>query len=173
MNVILKASVTLAALVAGLSVAIAITGLHGNPITGGLLFIGLSVLMNVVIVVWALQQTAAGNSYGGQLLNGVWIGLIAGSLIFLFSWSLLTVLFPDYLAEMKAGYVEWVESRDLSAPEIERQMSAIDSMTPLSQAIPGFLGTFATSVLAAAMVGAIQRRMAQSSVAPPGPPAES
>ncbi len=103
MNVVIKWSVVLAGVVAVFSLLIAVSGLHESPMVGGLGFVVVAILINLAAVFMALRETKHENAYGKQLLNGVLIGAIAGGLVFLSSWVMLSVVFPDYLDEMKAG----------------------------------------------------------------------
>ena len=158
MNVVIKWSVILAALVAVLSVVIALTGLHQNPMVGGMVSIVIAIAINVVVVFLALKQTAAENFYGKQLLNGVLIGAVAGVLILLTSWLLLAVVFPDYLAQMAAGYEEWFEAAGMTEDQIDTQMQKLDNATALGQSIAGLIGTFFTSIIAAAIIAIFKRK---------------
>jgi hypothetical protein len=158
MNAVVKWSVILAGLVAALSVLIAVTGMHKNPITGGLVAIGLAILINVVVVFLALRQTARDNTYVQQLLNGVLIGAIAGVLIFLSSWLMLSVVFPNYMEEMREGAIAFLESIEVPDAQFDAQIEKLEQMTPLSQAVPGLIGTFFTSLFVAAIVGIFQRK---------------
>ena len=158
MNVVIKWSVILAALVAVLSVVIALTGLHQNPMVGGMVSIVIAIAINVVVVFLALKQTAAENAYGKQLLNGVLIGAVAGVLILLTSWFLLGVVFPDYLTQMAAGYEEWFEAAGMTEEQIDTQMQRMDNATAFGQSIAGLIGTFFTSIFAAAIIAIFKRK---------------
>ena len=70
MNVVLKWSVILAALVAMVSLGLALTGLHTNPMAG-FGFVVLAIIMNLVVVFMALRETAGKNTYGKQLVNSL------------------------------------------------------------------------------------------------------
>jgi len=157
MNVVVKWSVILAVLVAAFSILIAVTGMHENPITA-MVFVVVAIVINVVVVFMALRQTAGDNSYVQQLLNGVLIGAIAGILIFLSSWMMLSVLFPDYLAESKEGTIAFLESMNLPEEQLDSQIEKLDRATPMNQAASGLIGTFFTSLFAAAIVGIFKRK---------------
>jgi len=158
MGVVVKWSVVLALAVFVLGVLIAVTGLHTNPLAGGAASIGVAILINIVVVFLALKQTSGENPYGKQLLNGALIGVIGGILIFLSSWLLLAVVFPDYLDEMRAGYTEWIEASGLPEAQMQKQLEAMENATPVSQSVPGLIGTFFTSLIVGAIVAIFQRK---------------
>ena len=106
----------------------------------------------------ALRQTARDNTYFQQLLNGVLIGAIAGVLIFLSSWLMLSVVFPNYLEEAREGTIAFLESVEVPDAQLDAQIEKLEQMTPLSQAVPGLIGTFFTSLFLAAIVGIFQRK---------------
>jgi len=101
MSSVTKASVALVVMVMAVSALLYATGLHANPLIGGVGSLVLIIAMNVAIVFWALKQTASRNRYLRQLGNSALIGLIGGVLVFLGSIALLTAL-PNYLDEMQA-----------------------------------------------------------------------
>jgi L-cystine uptake protein TcyP (sodium:dicarboxylate symporter family) len=158
MNVAVKWSVILAVLVTALTVVLKLSGLHANPIAGGVAAIGIAIVLNLVVVYMALRQTASESTYGKQVLSGVLIGLIGGALIFLSSWLLLAVVFPDYLEELREGYVAWLESTGMPEGQLQQQIEQMDRATPLRQSVPGFIGTLATSIVAAAIIGIFLRK---------------
>ncbi len=158
MGVVIKWSLILAVLVTILSLVIGMTGLHTNPIAGGLLTIGIAIIMNLAVVFMALREKAAENAYGAQLINGLLIGLVGGILIFVSSWTILTFVFPNYLSEMAAGYREFLTSAGIPADQVETQVEAIASSTPASQSLSGLIGTLFTSVIGGALIGIFVRR---------------
>ncbi len=158
MGVIVKWSIVLAVLVTVVSLAIMGTGMHRNPVVGGLASIGLAIVLNVVVVVLALRQTAPGSAYVRQLLNGALIGVIAGCLIFASSWMMLSFVFPNAIAEMKTGYVETMQAAGATDEQVEQLRTRMESATPVNQAVPGLVGTFFTSLIVAAVAGAFLRK---------------
>ena len=158
MGVVVKWSVILAVLVAILSLVIAMTGLHTHPLAGGLLSIGIAIIMNIAVVFMALRETAGENTWGGQALNSLLIGLVAGVLIFASSYVILSMIFPDYLNEMADGHREFLAAGGLPGDQVETQVAAIRATTPASQSLSGLLGTFVTSLLSGAIIGIFLRR---------------
>lgn len=157
MNAVVKGSVGLAIAVGLVSVLFFAMGLHANPMMG-LASIGLFIVLNVGAVFWVLSQTAAESGYGKQLLNGLLLGLIAGGLIFVFSWLTQSVLFPNSLDEWKDGYVAMLENAAMAQEQKDVQIAKIEEATVMGQAISGLIGTAITSVVIAAIVAIFKRR---------------
>ena len=158
MNVVIKWSGVLAVVVAVLSLLVAVAGLHESPMVGGLGFVVVAILVNLAAVFLALRETKDQNAYGKQLMNGVLIGVIAGALIFLSSWAMLSVVFPDYLGEMKEGYTAFFEASGVPEDVMQQQIAQLEATTPVSQSMAGFIGTFFTSIIAAAIIGIFVRK---------------
>ena len=159
MGVIVKASLGLTILVAVLSLGIAFSGLQeSNPMVGGLAFIALAILFNVGCVFWGLKQSATQNGYLRQLLAAAGIGLLAGVLIFCFSFLMLTVLMPDHLEEVKGGTIDWLESMDMPEKVLEAQVAKVEAKTAAGESLAGLIGTFFTSLIAGAIVGIFLRK---------------
>jgi hypothetical protein len=158
MNAVLKGSVALAVTVALVSILIAVTGLHTNPMVSGLVSILVFVLCTVAAVVWVLKQTAAENSYGRQLLNGLLLGVVSGVLIFVFSWLLLTVVFPNYLDESKDATIALLENAGMPEAQLDAQIAKVEAATPISNAFSGTIGTIITSLIVSAIVAIFIRK---------------
>ena len=158
MKAVITAAVVLAALVTLVNVAINLTGMHENPLVFGPGFIVIAALLNLAAVFWALKANAGEAGYGRQLGNGALIGVIAGALIFLSAFVLLTYVFPDSLAEMTAGTLEFLEGAGQPQEAIDKQAAAMEQMTPVTQAMGGTIGTFFTSLLGAAIMGIFLRK---------------
>ncbi len=158
MHITLKASLILAGLVALLSILIYVTGLHASFVAGQATFLLGAVAINAGVVIWALRQTAAENGYGRQLANAGVIGVAGGVLIVLVSWLLLSVVFPDVLDEARQGAVEYLRASGAPADEIGRQQATLEAATPMSQSLPGGLGTLFTSLITGAIVAVFQRQ---------------
>ncbi len=159
MKSIVKAAITLAVLVAVLSVVIAIVGLHRtNPMLAQVAFFVPVIVLNIGCVVWGLKGTAATSGYVRQVGNGILIGVIAGVLIFGCSMLLLTVLMPGYLDEMKQATLVWLQGADFSDEMREKQIAAIEGTTATSHSLAGLFGTLATSLVAAVIAAIFLRR---------------
>lgn len=158
MNAVIKASVVLAVAVTVVSYLVYFTGLHTNPVVGGLGSIVIFILLNIAAVIWALRQTAAENGYGKQLLNGLLVGVIGGVLIFVLSWATLSFILPGYLEDVKAANISWMESMNMPEEALEQQIAKIESTSPASQAGGGFIGTVVTSLVVGAITAIFVRK---------------
>jgi hypothetical protein len=141
-----------------MSVVLALLGLHERPEVGSVVAIVVAIAINLGVVFGALWVTAAHSSYVDQLRHGVLIGFVGGMLVCVASWLLLSFVFPNYLDEMRAGYAQWLESADLPQEQVEAQIALLEQATPLSQSLPGWIGTFFTSSVAAAILGLFLRK---------------
>ncbi len=157
MQSVIKASVALVVLVMVISVLMYVTGLHENPLLGGLGSLVLVIAANVGVVVWALKQTAAENGYMRQLGNGALIGVIGGVLVFLGSMVLLTVI-PNYLDDMMEMQIASLEQWNLAEDVMEQQIAKIEAVTPVSSSMQGLIGTFFTSLIVGAIAAIFLRK---------------
>ncbi len=158
MHATVKASLVLAGLVALLSIVVYVTGLHKNFMVGQAVFLAGAIAINVAVVVWALTKTAAENPYGRQVLSATVIGVVGGVAIVLVSWLLLAVVFPNVLEESRQAAIEFMEDSGTSEDEVQRQLEMLEKTTPMSQSIPGGIGTFATSLVTGAVFAIFRRK---------------
>jgi hypothetical protein len=142
--------VALAILVALFSIVTAAAGVHKNPSLGWV-FALVATVINVGVVVWTLRRTRdEGRRYGGQLLAGLVMALVAAVLIFCNSLLVTQVLFPDYLDEARDVQEEVLVTRSAGAPEeqIAAQRQVMDAfMTPKAQAGIGAVMTVITTMI--------------------------
>jgi hypothetical protein len=83
-------------------------------------------------LVYGLRQTAReGRAYAGQIVAGTLMAIVGGVIIIVASLVFVLVVFPDALVNLQA---------------------ADPSVTPMSQALGGFLGTLITGGLASALI---------------------
>ena len=160
MNAVIKASLALVISVAVLSLLLAFSGLsESSPILAQFAFLIPAIVLNLGCVFWGLKMTAGENSYVKQLANGALIGVIAGVLIFAFSYWRLTGLLPDYLEQTKQATIGWLESQS-SIPQtaLDLQIAQVEATTVGSQAMGGLIGTFVTSLIAAAIIAIFLRK---------------
>jgi len=158
MKGIVRASLILAGFIAVLSIVVQVSGLNSNFMLSQMIFLVGAIVLNVGVVIWALRKTADANGYPGQVAQSAGIGVVGGLLITLVSWLLLSVVFPDAIAEMRAGAVAYLDSAGLPPEDHAKQMEALDKATPMSQSIPGGVGTFVTSLVTGAVFGIFARR---------------
>lgn len=158
MSAVIKGSVALAVLVWIASVIFAVTGMHrASPLLGIFLLVVLIVL-NVLCIYWTLNQTAADNGYGKQLLNVIVFGVIASVLIFGASVLNLKVLFPDYLEENTTAMIEFLEGMDMPEDTLQAQIASVEGRTAVGESVKGIFGTFFTSLIVGAIVAIFKRK---------------
>ena len=132
------------------------TGMHTNVALQQALFLGAAIGMNVAVIIWALRGNAAENGYAAQLGISALVGLIAGVIIFIGSYVLTTVVFPDALSETADAMLPLLEQAGMSEEQIDARMAKMES--PVSNALPGLIGTFVTSLVVGAVVAIFFRR---------------
>ena len=155
MEIPVKYGIVLGVLVGAMGFALAILGLHTSEMAPAR-FVIAAVIINVVIVVLATHRTAPYSNWGRQVRNGLVLGMVAAAIIFLSSWVMTAVVFPDYYAEFAEAARERAVAAGLSAAAIE-EAEALASGTPVGSAFSGALGTVITSVVVAAIAGVFKR----------------
>ena len=153
----LKWSLILALSVTLLSAVVMIAGDRIHPLLGSIGSIGAAILINLVVIFLALRESPK-NPFGKQVIRGVLIGAIGGVLVFVCSWLLLSVVFPEYIDGMRERTLAWMEASGMPRTQLDQQARALEQATPLNQAFPGLVGTFVTSTLGAALIGIFVRR---------------
>ena len=121
-------------------------------------FLAIAIAINVVTVVMCLRETAPERAWGGQLQNGLIVGLVGSVLIFVGSWFVTAVVFPDYFAEMAEGYREAYASMGLAQEAIDESVAGIAATSPVRSAFDGVMGTVVVSLVVAAITGIWVRR---------------
>lgn len=117
----------------------------------------LVILIEVAVLVWGLKQSAALQTYGGQLMTGTGASLIAGGFLFIFSLLLTVVLFPGILPQMRAMQAQLLRDAGRTEAEIS---AALALQTPMIQAVQGLIGTVVTGILASLVIAVFLRRKA-------------
>ena len=155
MEIPVRYGIVLGVIVGAMGFAFAILGLHTSE-TAPMWFVIAAIIINVVIVVLATQRTAPHSNWGHQVLNGLVLGVVGAAIIFLSSWVMTAVVFPDYYAEFAEAARQHAVAAGLSAAEIEEAV-AMSSGTPVGTAFSGASGTVITSVVVAAIAGYFKR----------------
>jgi hypothetical protein len=150
---VFKAGLTIAILCAIWQVVMVMSGWMTDP--KHFSFFYLVILIEFVVLIWGLKLTAATNGYGMQVLAGTGMSLLAGILLFLFSFLMTTTLFPNLLREVTAMQVGTLKQAGRSEAEIAAFASL---QTPLIHAVQGLLGTVVTGLLASLVIGIFLRR---------------
>ncbi len=129
------------------------TGWYKDPTMLNLFFLVIPIEIGGLI--WGLRKTAAeGRTYGGQIVAGTQMSVIAGVIIIACSLLFTIVVFPNYFTELQDAYRQVLRQQGKSDAEIARAISqATAGATPMGQAIQGFVGTFITGILSSAVIG--------------------
>ena len=142
----------LGAAVAVLNLVFGIAGWH-RIYQMAFVFLAVAILTNVVTVVLCLREGASTERWSGQVRNGLVVGLVGSVIIFLSSWLVTTVVFPDYFTEMAAGYRQAYVDMGLPDQEVEDLVTATAATSPIRSAFDGVVGTMATSLIVAGLAG--------------------
>ena len=132
-------------------------GLHTSPVMA-MVFVGLAIVINIIAVILGLRESAPTSTWGAQFLNGLVIGVVGGAIIFLGSWIMTSLVFPEYFVELREGYLEFFQGAGMSEEEIDIQMTALEAATPVGSAIQGAIGTIITSVIVGGVAGIFLRK---------------
>ena len=157
MSIPIRAGVLLGVLCVFWTFVMGLTGWYKDPVMLNLFF--LVILLEVGIVIWALRKTAASATWGGQIVNGLVLSLVASVIIFAGSLFFTTVAFPDYFTELQSAQAQMLKTQGLSEADIKMQVAAAAALqTPFMNAVTGVIGTVVTGVVVAAIAGAFLRK---------------
>jgi len=158
MSVTVKSGIVLGVLVGLWTFVMGFTGWYKDPVLLNMFWV--VILIQIVVLVWALRDTAAGGArYGTQVWNGTLITLIGGVIIFASSMLFTTVFFPQYFEELRQIQGQMLKQAGQSDAEIKAVLDAgAATATPFYQALFGFIGTVVTGVVVSAVAGAFLRR---------------
>jgi len=161
MNPIVKAGIVLGLLVGMWMFVMGATGLYKDPGTAWVFNVG-AILIEIGVLVWGLRQTAAlGRRYGGQIVAGLAICLLAGVIIVPVSMVWSGVVYTDVFQAMEDGMADGMADAGASDQEIEAMLARTAFIrTPLSQALMGFVGTLVTGLIVSAITAAFIRNKA-------------
>lgn len=157
MSTTVRAGVLLGALVTFWTFVMGFTGWYKDPVMLNLFFI--VILVQIGVLGWTLRTTAAGSTYGQQVVNGLVVSLVAGVIIIGGSLLFTTVAFPDYFTELQAAQTRMLQAQGLSEADIQAQVAAGAAMqTPVMNALSGFVGTVVTGLVVSAVAGIFLRK---------------
>ncbi len=166
MHPILSAGLLIGVLCGVWTFVMGFTGWYKDPVMLWAFF--LVIVIEIVGLIWGLRQTAAeGRTYGGQIVAGTLMAVIAGVVIIGSSLLFTMVAFPDYFAELEAAQRQMLQAQGQTPEQIEAAIEAgKTSATPMANAMSGFLGTLVTGILASAVIALFLRGKAASAKAP-------
>jgi len=159
MNPILGAGVTIGLLCSAWIFVMGFTGLYKDPTTMAKVFIAGVVVIEIAGLIWGLRKTAAeGRTYLGQIVAGTLMAVVAGVIIVCASLVFTMVAFPDYFAMREAADRRILQAEGRSEAEISATLRETQaSVTPMSEAMGGFIGTLVTGILASAAIASVVR----------------
>jgi hypothetical protein len=157
MNPILSAGILIGLLCGAWTFVMGFTGWYKNPALMNMFFV--VILFEVAGLAWGLRRTAAqGRSYGGQILAGTMMAVIAGVIIVACSLLFTIVVFPDYFTEVEQATRISLQQQGRSEADIAATLQAnAAAATPMGQAMSGFSGTLITGIIASAVIGLFMR----------------
>jgi hypothetical protein len=158
MNPILAAGILIGVLCSLWTLVMGYTGWYKDPALHNVFF--LVILIEIGGLLWGLRRTAReGRTYGGQILAGTMMAIVAGVIIIGCSLLFSTVLFPNYSHEMEQMFRTTLQQQGKTEAEIAAAVHEnAATWTPMAQAMSGFIGTLVTGILASAVIGYFVRR---------------
>ena len=149
MRAIVTAGVLIGLLLRALTIFMGLTGWYKDPARLGL-FGPAALIIEIAGLVWGLRRTAAeGRTYSGQVVAGATMSLIAALLVIPSSILFTTVLYPDYFQQMARLTRETMTAAGAGAADVD---AAIASLTPLRQALGGFIVTLSSGIIASGVI---------------------
>lgn len=157
MNPILSAGLLIGVLCGIWTFVLGFTGWYKDPAM--LMAFFLIVPIEVGGLIWGLRRTAAeGRTYGGQVIAGTLMAVVAGVIIIGASLLFTTVVFPEYFTELEAAQRQMLQSQGKSAAEIDEAIRGnAAAATPMGQAMAGFVATLITGIIATAFIAIVVR----------------
>jgi hypothetical protein len=158
MNTIVRTGLLLGALVVVWTLVMGYTGWYRDPKLLNLFFVVIP--LQVVVMVWGLRKTAAeGRGYGGQVVAGLLMSLVAGVLVVGGSYLFTTLLFPNYFDELAAIYRQQLAASGRSEAETAAMLEAYGKMNNANvNAMSGFMGTAITGLCVSLVAAAFVRK---------------
>ena len=153
MNPILSTGIMIGVLCSLWTMVMGSSGMYKDPSRAKLFF--LVILIEFAGLVWGLRKTAReGRGYGGQILAGTMMAIVAGVIIIGSSLLFTTVLFPHYSQELEQMYRTTLQQQGKTEADIAAAVQAnAASWTPMAQAMSGFLGTLVTGIVGSGVIG--------------------
>jgi hypothetical protein len=158
MNPILSAGLLIGLLCSVWIFVMGFTGWYRDPALANLFFVVIAIEIGGLI--WGLRKTAKqGRAYGGQILAGAMMAIVAGVIIIASSLVFTTIVFPNSIAEVEQMYRARLQQQGRSESEITAAIQGTAaSRTPMAQAEIGLVGTFLTGIVASAVIAIFVRR---------------
>jgi Protein of unknown function (DUF4199) len=152
MNPILGAGVLIGVLCGVWMFVTGVAGWYKDPVMANAFY--LVIAIEIAGLVWGLRRTAReGRTYGGQIVAGTLMAIIAGVIIVVCSLVFTMLAFPDYFQAREAMDRRTLQAQGRSDREIVQMLSDEQATrTPMSEAMDGFIGTLVTGILSSAVI---------------------
>ncbi len=149
---ILAAGLLIGVLCGAWTFVMGFTGWYKDPVMLNVFFV--VILFEIGGLVWGLRKTALeGRTYGGQIVAGTQMTVIAGLIIMAFSLVFTMVVFPGYFTDLQDAYREILRRQGKTEAEIAQAIGeSIAGQTPMGQAVQGFVGTLITGIVSSAVI---------------------
>jgi len=118
------------------------------------------ILIQIACLIWGLRGTAKqGKQYWAQVGCGTLMSIIAGVILFCWSYLFTSVLYPNYFSEMRAMQEDILRKAGQSQAQIAAMLDlTAKTQTSLMQAIFGFAGCVITGFVCSLFIGAFIRK---------------
>ncbi|MBI5217228.1 MAG: DUF4199 domain-containing protein [Ignavibacteriae bacterium] len=157
MNTTLKYGLILGLLCSAWTYVMGFTGWYIDPVMMNMFYA--VIIIEIILLYFALKETASTKTYGGQVVNALLISVYGGIIIFVSSMIFTSVVFPNYFNDLNAAYSEMLRGEGLSEEAVTTAMQAMAPMqTSLMQAVMGFVGTIGTALVASLIIAIFQRK---------------
>jgi len=158
MNPILSAGLLIGVLCSVWIFVMGFTGWYKDPALANVFFVVIA--LEIGGLIWGLRKTARqGRTYGGQILAGAMMAIVAGVIIIASSLVYTTIVFPNSIAEVEQMYRARLQQQGRSESEITAAIQGnAASRTPMAQAENGFVATFVTGIVVSAVIAIFVRR---------------
>ncbi|MGA2260327.1 MAG: DUF4199 domain-containing protein [Acidobacteriota bacterium] len=152
------AGILIAVLCALWQLLMGVTGWYKDPVMMKVFWV--VILIQIGCLIWGLRGTAKeGKRYWAQVGYGTLMSLIAGVILFCWSYLFTSVLYPNYFAEMRAMQEDVLRKAGQSQAEITAVLDLMaKTQTSLIQAISGFAGCVITGLVCSLVIGAFIRK---------------
>lgn len=149
---ILAAGLLIGVLCGAWTFVMGFTGWYKDPVMLNVFFV--VILFEIGGLVWGLRKTALeGRTYGGQIVAGTQMTVIAGLIIMACSLVFTMAVFPNYFTDLQDAYREILRRQGKTEAEIARAVSeSMAGQTPMGQAVQGFVGTLITGIVSSAVI---------------------
>ena len=152
-GLILGAAITL------LTLVFAVAGWQSNY-NLAFVWLALAIGINTVVIVLCLRETASDRAWAGQLGAGLLVGLVGSVIIFVATWFITGVAFPDYYLDMAEGYRTTFEASAMSPSDIETSVAQLAGTSAVRSSFEAVAGTMAVSAIASAVTAIWVRKKA-------------